>query len=109
MFGQLGRNLAPKREVAPLRGAVGTGPPTDKPSVVLVYSGEGGAEQLVDYFVLAGPGPYFFFVPAGTYRLAAFEDVRRSFSYEPGVDPSALLRAGTPITALGDSTLDDLD
>jgi pimeloyl-ACP methyl ester carboxylesterase len=109
MFRQLDRNLAQKREYGLLRGAVRTEHPTDKPIVVLVYSGESGAEQLVDYFVLAGPGPYFFFVQAGTYRLAAFEDVNRSFSYEPGVDPSALLRAGEPIEALGDSTLDDLD
>lgn len=109
MFRQLERNLAEKRGHAVLRGAVHTEQPTDVPIVVLIYTGEDGSEQLVDYFVLAGPGPYFFVVPAGTYRLAAFEDLNRDFTYEPDVDASALLRAGEPITATGGATLHGLD
>lgn len=109
MFRQLSQNLAQKREYAVLRGAVRTERPTDLPILVVIYSGESGHEQLVDYFVLAGPGPYFFFVPGGTYRLAAFEDVNRDFAYEPGVDPSALLRGGEAITVEGGTTVEDLD
>jgi pimeloyl-ACP methyl ester carboxylesterase len=109
MFGDLKRSLAEKAEYAVLRGAVRIAQPTDLPVIVLIYSGETGHEQLVDYFVLAGPGAYFFFVPAGIYRLAAFEDVNRDFTYKAGVDPSALLRGGEPITVEGGATLEDLD
>jgi len=109
MFRDLKRNLAEKAEYAVLRGTVRTEHPTDLPILVVIYSGERGKEQLVDYFVLAGPGPYFFLVPGGTYHLAAFEDVNRDFAYKPGVDPSALLRKGESITAEGGTTIDDLD
>jgi pimeloyl-ACP methyl ester carboxylesterase len=63
----------------------------------------------VDYFVLAGPGPYFFFVPAGEYRVAAFEDVNRDFPYQPGAEPSALLRGGGPIVVQSGATVEGLD
>jgi pimeloyl-ACP methyl ester carboxylesterase len=109
MFRHLERNLAIKREWAALRGSVRTQQPTDLPIVVFVYAGESGREQLVDYFVLAGPGPYSFTVPAGTYRLAAFEDLNRDFTYEPGVDASALLDGGKPVAVLGGATLSGLD
>jgi pimeloyl-ACP methyl ester carboxylesterase len=109
MFRELERNLAEKRGHAALYGAVRTEQPTDLPIVVLVYTGEEGSERLVDYFVLAGPGPYFFIVPAGTYRLAAFEDLNRNFAYDRGVDPAALLRAGEPIAVSGDVPLHGLD
>ena len=69
MFHRLERNLAVKREAASLSGAVRTEQPTDLPIVVFVYAGERGSEQLIDYFVLAGPGPYFFTVPAGTFAI----------------------------------------
>ncbi len=109
MFHRLGRDLDQAREHAVLRGSVRTEHPSDLPILVLVYAGEVGRERLVDTFVMAGPGPYYFLVPAGTYRLAAFVDVNRDFTYEPGVDPSALLRAGEPVPALGSTTRDGLD
>jgi pimeloyl-ACP methyl ester carboxylesterase len=109
MFRDLKRSLAEKAEYAVLRGAVRTSYPTDLPIIVVIYSGETGREQLVDYFVLAGPGPFFFFVPAGTYRLAAFEDVNRDFTYKAGVDPSALLRGGEAVSLEGGATIEDLD
>jgi pimeloyl-ACP methyl ester carboxylesterase len=109
MFRQLERDLARKQSYAVLRGAVRTEHPTDLPIVVIVYSGEDGHERLTDYFILAGPGPYFFTVPAGTYRLAAFEDLNRDFAYEPGVDASALLHAGKPIEVQGGAAVHGLD
>lgn len=109
MFRDLRQNLATMNEYAVLRGTVRTDHATDLPILVVIYSGEKGREELVDYFVLAGPGPYFFFVPAGDYRLAAFEDVDRSFTYQPGVEPSALLRGGQPITAESGATVEGLD
>jgi pimeloyl-ACP methyl ester carboxylesterase len=109
MFRDLKRSLAEKAEYAVLRGTVRTERPSDLPVLVVIYSGDTGHEQLVDYFVLAGPGKYFFFVPGGTYRVAAFEDVNRDFTYKPGVDPSALLRKGEAITAEGGATIEGLD
>ena len=87
MFHRLGRDLAQAREHAVLSGLVRTEHPSDLPILVLVYSGDTGHERLVDYFVMAGPGRYYFVVPAGTYRLAAFVDVNRDFTYEPGRGP----------------------
>jgi pimeloyl-ACP methyl ester carboxylesterase len=109
MFQRLERDLTQAREYAVLRGSVRTEHPTDLPILVLVYTGAVGREHLVDYFVMAGPGRYYFLVPAGTYRLAAFLDVNRDFTYQPGMDPSALLSAGEPVRLLGATTRDDLD
>src|SRR5262249_56550332 len=109
MFQQLDRDLTQAREYAVLRGSVRTEHPTDLPVVVLVYAGDVGREQLVDDFVMAGPGRYYFLVPAGTYRVAAFVDVNRDFTYEPGIDHSALFHDGAPIQVLGATTRDDLD
>src|SRR5262245_13644732 len=109
MFHRLGRDLAQAREQAVLSGSVHTDHPSDQPVLVLVYAGEPGHERLVDYFVMAGPGRYYFVVPAGTYRIAAFVDSNRDFTYEPGVDPSALLHGGEPVQVTGNTTLDDLD
>ena len=36
-------------------------------------------------------------------------DINRDFTYQPGVDPSALLHAGEPVRVLGAATRDDLD
>jgi len=109
MFQRLGRDLEQAREHAVLSGSVRTEHPSDLPILVLVYTGEAGDERLVDYFVMAGPGRYYFVVPAGTYRIAAFVDVNRDFTYAPGVDPSALLHAGQPVRAPAAATLDGLD
>ena len=109
MFRQLEHDLAATRKNATLRGAVLTEHPTDLPIVVFAYTGEDGSEQLVDSFILAGPGPYFFIVPAGAYRLAAFQDLNRNFTYEPGTDAAALLRGGDPVVAPSGATLTDLD
>ena len=109
MFQQLDRDLSQVREYAVLQGSVRTGHPTDLPVLVLVYRGDAGRERLVDEFVMAGPGRYYFSVPAGTYRLAAFVDLNRDFAYEPGVDPSALLHAGEPVHALATANHDGLD
>jgi pimeloyl-ACP methyl ester carboxylesterase len=109
MFADLRQNLAQIDQYSVLRGTVRADHATDLPIIVVIYSGEKGREQLVDYFVQAGPGPYFFFVPAGDYRLAAFEDVNRDFAYTPGVEPSALLRSGQEIAAQSGATVEGLD
>ena len=51
MFHQLGHDLDQARQYTALRGSVRTEHPSDLPILVLVYAGEVGREQLVDYFV----------------------------------------------------------
>lgn len=109
MFGRLDRSLAQKREYGVLEGAVRTAQANDLPIVVAVFTGADGAEELIDEFVMAGPGTYFFTVRAGTYRIAAFEDVNRNFAYDAGLEPAALLDAGAPVTVAGGATVRDLD
>jgi hypothetical protein len=58
------------------------------PIVIVVYSVTAG--QIVDFFLLPRPGPFFFVLPAGKYQLAAFEDRNRDLSYEPGEEPAVL-------------------
>ena len=78
MFHRLGRDLEQAREHAVLTGSVRTEHPSDLPILVLVYTGDVGREQLVDYFVMAGPGRYYFVVPAGT-----FTDTVRTREWSP--------------------------
>ena len=68
-----------------------------------------GAPLVIDEFVLAGPGPYFFFLPTGDYRVAAFQDVDRNSTDDPGTDPAALLTGGEPVTAAAGATVGGLD
>lgn len=109
MFRRLGRDLAQKQQYGTLEGAVRTRQPSDQPIVVVVYTGEDGAARLVDEFVLAGPGPFFFRVPAGSYRLAAFQDDDRDFTHDVDSDPAALLHDGEPVTVPAGATVRELD
>jgi pimeloyl-ACP methyl ester carboxylesterase len=43
----------------------------------------------VDSYSLIRPGPFFFVTPAGIYRIAAFVDVNRDFTYQPDREPAA--------------------
>lgn len=59
--------------------------------IVALLSGSADDYVLVDYFVAAKPGPWVFGVPAGTYWIAAFEDVNGDgvYSDEPFYRPDA--------------------
>jgi len=109
MFGRLERDLAQKGEYGTLTGTVRTPQPTDEPIIVVVTRGEDGAEQVLQEFVLAGPGPYFFTVPAGSYRIAAFRDRNRNFAYDPRIDPAAQFGGGEAIDVPAGATRGDLD
>ena len=109
MFGRLERDLEQKRQYGTLLGSVRTAQPSDEPIIVVVYKGEPGAEQFVQEFVLAGPGPFFFTVPAGSYHLAAFQDQNHNFSYDARVDPAARFDAGASVDVPAGATLGDLD
>ena len=40
--------------------------------------------ELADHYVLDGPGRWLFHASAGTYGLAAFQDLNRDLKYQPG-------------------------
>jgi hypothetical protein len=64
---------------------------------------QSASAQTIDFTVLPRPGPYFFAVPAGRYRLAAFEDRNGDLIHQPDREPAVLYGAGAELTlAVGD-------
>jgi|SRR5215468_9436311 len=104
------RGPVPQRDAGGvLRGTVSAVPPTESRIVVFVYrSASPGAPQIVDWAVLPQPGPYSFNVPAGTYRVAAFEDRVGDFRYDPARDRAALYHDGGPVVLMPGHTVDRL-
>jgi pimeloyl-ACP methyl ester carboxylesterase len=88
-FRQLGRDLEWRDQFGVLRGRVSVEPESAAPLVV-VYAGDAGDERVVDTFVLARPGSFYFVLPPGSYRLASFEDRDGDLRYRPGGDPVVL-------------------
>ncbi len=109
MFRQLKENLQDLGQYGVLRGTVSVDHATDAAIIVLVYGGEGASTQVIDSFVLAQPGAFFFIIPAGTYRLAAFEDRDRTFAYDPAHDPVARHADGRPLTVAPGQIIEHLD
>jgi hypothetical protein len=68
-----------------LRGRVSLAGPSGAPIVVAILRVPEHAEsalQIVDYQILAAPGTFSFFAPAGRYRVIAFEDTDRDQDYD---------------------------
>lgn len=63
-------------------GTVRSEKPTGAPLVVVLVTRGGEDFVVVDYFTAAKPGPWVFGVQAGTYWVAAFEDVNRDGAYQ---------------------------
>ncbi len=63
-------------------GTVAAEKPTGAPLVVVLVTRSGGDWVVVDYFTASKPGPWVFGVQAGTYWVAAFEDVNRDGAYQ---------------------------
>jgi pimeloyl-ACP methyl ester carboxylesterase len=80
MFRRLGRDLDRISQFALIKGEAKQSPP-NQGNIVVVLTSDG---QVVDTFVRALPGPYYFAVPAGTYRIAAFNDTSGDRTYQPG-------------------------
>lgn len=102
MFRDLDRNLRQFNRNGFLVGAViaeDTAAPDGPPPIVaFAYRGEGAGAAIVDWFMLARPGPYFLVAPVGQYRLAAFEDRNRSLSYDAG-EPAGVFEDGALVEA----------
>ena len=93
-----------------LTGSLQIEPPAAAPVVVFVYRVREGRTEVVDSQRLHPPGPYSFAftVPAGAYRLAAFEDVACDFRYDPLRDRATLYHDGFPIVLMPKQTVDRL-
>jgi hypothetical protein len=83
---ELRKDLQRLEKFGMVGGTASRSPADDAPIIVALCTGTGA--EVVDTFVLDRPGNYFFTVPAGTYRLAAFVDRNRDFTYQPG-EPAA--------------------
>ena len=99
---------AAHRELRRLRGTVSVEEPTGAPLVVLIYTGDADTAHVIDDFVLTQPGAFFFMLPAGTYRLAAFEDHSRTFAYDPAHDPAVRFAVGEPLTLAEGQVIDQI-
>ena len=102
------RELPERHEGGLLIGSVQVEPPPAAPIVVFVYRTRKGQAEVVDSYLLQPHGPYSFAftVPAGVYRLAAFEDEARDFRYDPSHDRAALYHDGGPIVLMPRQTVD---
>ena len=52
--------------------------------IVLLYSQKEGKNEIVGYTIATDTGHFSFFMPKGTYYLAAFEDLNDNLSHDPG-------------------------
>ena len=107
MFRHLEHDLARVQALALLQGQVTVTRDREAPLVVILSGSASG--QTIDFFVLARPGPFFFAVPAGTYRLAVFEDRNADLSYQPDSEPAALYAAGGDLVVRAGQHVNGLD
>ncbi len=92
---ELRSNLETLGEMGLIGGHVSHDDAQGAPVIVVLVTGDGS--QVIDEFVLAGPGAFFFTPLPGHYRVAAFEDRNRDFRYEPADEPAAWYGAPTAI------------
>jgi len=94
-FWALHRDVARLEELASVAGHVTRTGGGDAPIVVALLTGT--PTTVVDSFMLEQPGAYFFVLPAGTYRIAAFVDLDRNAVYDPVTEPAAYYGAPTDV------------
>lgn len=95
-FGALGENLRVLERYGYLRGAV-TAPAGAAGAPLVVFAKAVGADgEASDWLVLSRPGPYFLVVPAGAYRIGAFEDRDQSLTHDAD-EPVTWARGGQPV------------
>lgn len=94
-------------EGSALLGGHVSGQPDSAPVIVVLTTGS--PPTIVDTYFLPRPGPYFFQVPAGRYRIAAFVDANGDSTYEPATEAAAWYGAPSDVVATGGQRLADLD
>ena len=101
----LKRDIEVASQQASLEGRVEIRSGASEP--VVVVAEHAGTGQVADLFLIARPGPFFLTLPAGRYRVGAFEDLNRDLTYQPGTEPAALLGANGEVDlAAGESRRD---
>ena len=104
---ELQHNLETLDEMRLVGGRVSAQDPTGAPVIVVLVAADGDA--IVDQYVLAGPGPFYFLPLPGRYRIAAFEDRNRDFVYQPADEPAAWYGAPEVVDATGARRVANLD
>ena len=104
------RDLPHRDDRGILTGTVQIETPPASAIVVFVYRIEQGRAEVVDAQTLHRPGPYSFAftVPAGAYRLAAFEDRTGDLRYDTQCERAALYHDGVPVVLMPGQTVDRL-
>lgn len=90
-----------------LLGGHVSGQPAGAPVVVVLTAGS--PPTIVDTYFLPRPGPYFFQVPAGHYRIAAFVDANGDSTYEPATEAAAWYGAPSDVVAAPGQRVVNLD
>ena len=99
-FIALDRDLSRFEDLAVIQGQVSPTVDLAHPLVVVLQS---ASAQAIDFTVLPRPGTWFFAVPAGRYRLAAFEDRNGDLAHQPESEPAMVYDAGGELAlAVGD-------
>src|SRR5262245_10468578 len=83
---ELHRNVQALEQTRLIGGHVSASDPRGGPVIAVLVAGDG--QEIVDEFVLAGPGAFYFVALPGVYRVAAFEDRNRDFTYQPADEPA---------------------
>ena len=94
--------------MALLRGDVAVESPSGQPLAVVLFAEEDGRFEAIDLFPLREPGPYFFTVLPGRYRISAFEDEHDDLIFR-GSEPFGHALGARPIEVEGDHDRDGLD
>ena len=84
------------------------GAPVDMQTIVVLSSADSPG-TIIDAFILTRPGPYFFQVPAGRYRLAAFVDVNHDFVYQSDTEAAAYYGAPSDVLVAPGQRTTNLD
>jgi len=114
-FRDLKKEIAEGEQTYGLAGKI-TLPSSPRGSVVvMLYSQKEGMNEIVGYTIAADTGHFTFFMPKGTYYLAAFEDLNYNLSHDEG-EPAGCFGAPDPISlppkgraATGENELLNLD
>ncbi len=84
MFRGVRRDIAYMQKMASIRGSVVRNGAARGDILVVPYVP--GASEAADVFTLLGPGQFLFTIPAGGYRIVAFEDANGNRAFDPGID-----------------------
>ena len=84
LFRELKKEVAEYEQNYSLAGKI-TLPSSPRGSVIVIlYSKKEGKNEIVGYTIPTDKGFFSFFMPKGTYFLAAFEDLNNNLSYDEG-------------------------